>query len=321
MIDVQRLISQNILIVILGPTGSGKTDLSIKLADLIPTEIISADSRQIYRELDIGTAKPNSEQLKKVKHHFIDIINPDENYNAGKFGKDARAVSLKILSKNKLPLITGGSGLYIKSLCEGLFDDDMNEEERIRITRYRKDLEERLKDVGRESLYKELFLVDPISAEKYNDMNPRRLIRALEYFYFHKIPISESHKKQNTDVPFEPIYFGIDFEREMLYKRINLRTELMWENGLVEETSQVLKSGYSADLNSLNTVGYKEAIDYIEGKISENEAIDLIKQNTRRYAKRQMTWFRKNQNINWINPNEIEPIEFIKNNFKNTYGI
>ncbi|TAL70905.1 MAG: tRNA (adenosine(37)-N6)-dimethylallyltransferase MiaA [Bacteroidetes bacterium] len=292
------------VIIILGPTASGKTEASVELSKLIDCEVISADSRQIYRFLDIGTAKPTKEAQKQVKHHFIDILNPDEYYSAGLFGSQAESVISDLSGKKKIPLIVGGSGLYIKALCEGLFREDLKNN----TSDIRKNITNKLELFGIDVLYDELKKIDVESTNLYFDRNPRRILRALEYFYSTGFPISKAHKEKKDRKTFKTLYFGIHFEREELYKRINTRAELMWENGLESETRKVLKIGYTPELNSLNTVGYKECIAYLNSDISRERAIELTKQNTRRYAKRQMTWFRKINDIKWLNGGDSKKI-------------
>jgi tRNA dimethylallyltransferase len=223
---------------------------------------------------------------------------PDDYYSAGLFGDQATARAEEIFSRGRLPVVVGGSGLYIKALCEGLFKEDQTLEEKPEI---RKELEDRLATHGIDPLYAELLNVDKESALKYEDKNPRRILRALEYYYLSGIPISKDWQKSAPQKDFNVVYFGIMPDRPALYEKINLRSEIMWNSGLIEETKRVLSMGYSPSLNSLNTVGYKETIDYIDGKLSAPEAIEKIKQNTRRYAKRQMTWFRRNSRIHWLN--------------------
>ena len=288
------------VIVITGATASGKTSLSFELSKHLDLEIISADSRQVYKYLNIGTAKPSQKELNEIPHHFIDIIDPSEDYSAGQFGDEALITIKEIHSRNKTPLIVGGSGLYVKALCEGLFEEVKSEDRNL----IRDNLNERLIDNGIEDLYSELMEVDPESAKLYNDKNPRRIIKALEHFRITGEKLSESWESNNTlRDELNAIYFAIDHDREILYDRINKRTELMWENGLVEETKNVLEIPYSKDLNSLNTVGYKEVIAYLDGKMSKEEAIEEMKKNTRRYAKRQLTWCRNQiEDLNWLNP-------------------
>jgi len=309
-----ELLESKTVPVITGPTASGKTGLSLRLAEIIPLEIVSADSRQIYKFMNICTAKPSDDELKSVKHHFIDILAPDEDYNAGRFGDEAERIVEDIFSRGKLPVVVGGSGLYIQSLCEGLFAQDEN----IALKGIRSFLNEKLEKKGRDYLYMELEKIDKAAAEKYQDKNPRRVLRALEYYYTYGESILNSRKQKKTKRNFNYKYFGINFEREKLYERINLRSELMWRNGLLDETVKILKMGYSPELNSLNTVGYKETLAYINRKCTEKEAIEEIKKNTRRYAKRQMTWFRKISEMHWFDvkdykEEEIPGIEILKN--------
>jgi tRNA dimethylallyltransferase len=275
---------------IFGPTASGKTRLALEIAKHLPVEIISADSRQIYKYLNIGTAKPSIDELNEVKHHFIDILNPDEYFSAGVFAEEAEKCINDIYLKNKLPLVVGGTGLYIKSLFEGLFhEDDDSKEKRMKI---KNELNEILSIKGKDELYELLLNFDSKSAELYSDKNPRRIIRALEHFYITGEKLSDNFGI-DTFSNLEPYYISIEWDREKLYSIINQRVIQMWDGGLVEETKSIIENGYNKTLNSLNTVGYKETIDYLENNISKDRAIELIQQNTRRYAKRQITWFKK----------------------------
>jgi len=297
------------LFVLTGPTASGKTELALALSDYLPIEIVSADSRQIYRFMDIGTAKPTKDELSLVSHHFIDIKNPDEYYSAGMFENDADNIIQQIIARGKIPLIVGGSGLYIKALCEGFFQDEASSRELLAI---REQLEQELAEKGRLALYQELSYVDPISAEKYSDMNPRRVIRALSHYRLTGIPFSVSHSSQLVEKNYNCHYIGIDIPRNFLYEKINLRTLNMWNNGLLKETVKLLEMGYTEKLNALNTVGYKETIQFIKGNLTENETISKIQQNTRHYAKRQLTWYRNQcQEIKWLNQNLTENIKFL----------
>ncbi len=296
-IKLKELRNQNVLPVILGPTASGKTELSLRLAEIYDCEIISADSRQIYRYMDIGTSKPDKSILASIPHHFIDILNPDENYSAGKFEHYGRIVIEAIRSRDHIPIVVGGTGLYIKALCEGLFNFSDSEQD----PGIRKKLENELNKIGREAFYEKLKAIDPISAENYSDKNPRRVIRALEFYENTGIPFSEAQNNGHSqEIQYDCLYFGISMERINLYKRISERCENMWGNGLIEETSKLLSMGYSKYLNSMNTIGYKEAIRYLEGELNYDEGLELFKKNTRHFAKRQLTWFRKNEKIQWI---------------------
>ena len=293
------------VIVLAGPTCSGKTSLSILLADKLNTEIISADSRQFYKYLDIGTAKPDKHILKKVKHHFINILEPDEYFNVSLFEKRALNIIDGLLDKNKIPIVAGGSGLYIKALTEGIFDEaDINEEIRNKFMLIKKER-------GKEGLYKELKLVDPESAAKMLPQNWKRVLRALEVYYSTGQPIWKFHEKQERKVDIEFKMYGLNWKREILYKNIELRIDSMIDNGLIEEIKYILDKGYSKTLNSLNTVGYKEIISYLDGEISLDRAVDLIKRNTRRYAKRQMTWFRGVEGMHWFDVASFDDLDNI----------
>jgi tRNA dimethylallyltransferase len=291
----EYILKNRILIVIGGPTASGKTSLSIELAQKLGSEIVSADSRQIYKYMDIGTAKPTKEELSAAKHHFIDIIEPDEYYSAGVYGKQAEQLVNNLFDSQICPIVVGGSGLYIKALCEGLFDENANTDYR----EIRKFLENELTSYGIDHLYEKLKNIDIVSYNLYSDKNPRRIIRALEYFELFGRPISSAHVESAEFRTFKPFYFAIDWDRNILYDRINKRTKLMWQEGLLEESKNLI-TRYSTELNSLNTVGYKETFQYIEKVITEEKAIELIAQHTRNYAKRQITWFKKVSGINWI---------------------
>lgn len=297
-------------IVILGPTASGKTAVSIELARHLKIEIISADSRQLYKYLDIGTAKPDSNELAAVPHHFIDHINPDEYYSAGSFGNEAAEVMDRIFGNRKTPVIVGGSGLYIKALCEGFFDEQIDKKEQMEV---RGEIEARSEEIGMDKLYLELWKVDPVSAKMYKDKNPKRIVRALEYYELTGVPFSKAHEK-NKQRNFNSVYFGIERDRQELYERINLRAEQMWRGGLIEEINRVLGMGYSKSLNSLNTVGYKEAISFLKGEMAEEDALEKMKRNTRRYAKRQMTWFSRQNDVTWLSgtPKEIAEKIYLK---------
>ena len=283
------------VIVIAGPTCSGKTNLAIRVAERIDSEIISADSRQVYKYLDIGTAKPSKAELKKVKHHLIDHTLPHGLFNAGMFVDEAEKIISRLHSENKIPVVAGGTGLYIKSLTDGIINSvDTNQE-------LRDELLGKRKQFGNEYLYNELKRVDPKSSDSMLPQNWKRVIRALEVYYISGKPIWQhfDEQKKNTDNQF--FQFGITRERAVLYERIEQRVDMMIENGLVDEVKHLLKKGCSKEINALNTVGYKEIISYLENEISLVRAVELIKRNTRRYAKRQITWFKADNRIDWIN--------------------
>ncbi len=285
------------VIVIVGPTGSGKTKLSLMLVELLNSEIISADSRQIFKFLDIGTAKPTKEELKKVKHHLIDKINPDQDYNASKFAADAEQIIKQIFEQKKIPIVIGGSGLYIKALIDGIAESaDTNSELREELLTLRKKM-------GNEYLYNELKKVDKVSAEKMLPQNWKRVIRALEVYKLTGKPIWMHYQNQQIEREFSFKQIGLNWKRGELYKNIENRVDKMIEDGFIDEVKSILKMGYSRNINALNTVGYKEIIEYLDNRISLDRAIELIKRNTRRYAKRQMTWFNADKRIEWFNIN------------------
>ena len=304
------------VIVICGATASGKTEVSLELAKYLTVEIISADSRQVYKHLNIGTAKPDKSELNAIPHHFIDFLDLDAAYSAGEFGNQAYKKVIEISKNGKIPIVVGGSGLYIKGLCEGFFDEETIDENNIENTeenpnQIRQELELDLEKKGIDFLYEKLKEIDKPLYDLYSDKNPRRILRALEYYFINKIPLSKAQKNKTERELIQPLYFAIDLRRDILYERINRRVEKMWQNGLVQETEKVLmlqkKLGYSETLNSLNTVGYKETIAFLKGEFSEEKAISEIQKNTRHYAKRQLTWFRKVERIKFLQgkPNEI----------------
>ncbi len=285
------------VLAIVGPTASGKTPLSVLVAEQLNGEIVSADSRQIYRHLDIGTAKPTREELKRIRHHFIDILNPTEEYSAGQYGTEARRTVQQILRRGRTPILTGGSGLYLKAVIDGLFEGPGKDPD----LRYR--LEQQVKTEGAESLYETLKRIDPVSAEKTSPTKPRRIIRALEVYYATGTPISRFHIEQKREPSFAFVQVGLDWERKELYQRINDRVEGMMLRGFVEEVERLREMGFERTSNALNTVGYKEMFDYLEGNVSLEEAVELMKRNTRRFAKRQLTWFRADKRIAWLKVN------------------
>lgn len=294
---------ERIVIVIAGPTCSGKTDVAISLAQKINGEIISADSRQIYKYLTIGTAKPSIEQLGKVKHHFIDELEPDVEFNASKFEVEAIEIIKKIFEKGKTPMVVGGSGLYIRALVDGIMNSVETDFD------YRQELYEQREKFGNEFIYEQLKKVDPKSADEMLPQNWKRVVRALEVFHLTGEPIWKHQDEFERDLDFEFVQFGLRWERETLYKNIDSRVDKMIEHGLVNEVEGILGRGFTKELYSLNTVGYKEIISYLNNEISLEPAVELIKRNTRRYAKKQMTWFRRDERINWLNMNESPRLE------------
>lgn len=298
----------NNLLILLGPTGVGKTDISIKLAQKIPNmEIISADSMQIYKYMDIGTAKPDKTILKSIKHHMIDIIEPSENFDVIQYSKLTVKIILDIFKRGKIPILMGGSGLYISSIINPLFIGPAKNIE------YRKILEEEAKIHGKKYLHEKLSKIDPVSASKIEPNDLRRIIRALEVYKSTGKTISYLQKKALNENPkFKYHIIGLERSRESLYRRINLRVDKMIKGGFIEEARMLKKMGYKEDLNSMQGLGYKQVNKYFNGIYSQEEAIDLIKIETRHYAKRQMTWFNnKIKNIEWIDLDEYDEDEII----------
>lgn len=282
------------VLVIVGPTASGKTKYSIEIAKKFNGEIISADSRQIYKHISIATAIPEKEQRELIKHHFIEELELEVEYNAGKFGIDGRQRIEDIFRRNKTPIVVGGSGLYIKSLIDGLFESEPVSPE------IREKLNKLLEKKGKDYLYNELLKIDPETALKLKPHFFRRVIRALEVYYQTGEKMSNLQKNK-PEINFDFLQIGLNVERSFLYEKINNRVDTMIKRGLIAEIEKLYKKGYNyIKYNSLNTVGIKEVFQYFEGEFSYNEMIEKIKQNTRRYAKRQMTWFRKDKRIIWI---------------------
>jgi tRNA dimethylallyltransferase len=244
--------------------------------------------------MDIGTAKPTAEERLRITHHFVDHVNPDEHFDAGLFGQEGRIILNSIFEKGKIPVVSGGSGLYIRSLIDGLFEGPKQD------AALRSDMQKRITMEGAESLLAELAKADPLSAQKLLPTNVHRIMRALEVYYLTGIPISQLQKDNGIDIDFTPLFFGLNWDRKILYDRINKRTLNMIETGLIEEVKHLLALGYSKDLKSFHTVGYKEPIEYLEGKIEYEQMINLIQQYTRNYAKRQLTWFRADERITWL---------------------
>ncbi len=282
------------VIAIAGPTCSGKSDIAFQLAKKIQTEIVSADSRQIYKELTIGTAKPPQAYLNEIRHHFINHISITNSYDVGKYSTEAIQIIERIFSQHKIPIVVGGSGLYINSLLYGIFEGPSAD------IKVRKKLENELLEKGIDFLFEKLKKVDEKTAEKIDRENPRRIIRALEVFEISGRPISQLQSEKPIKRNYDFHIIGINWNRKILYERINRRVDSMMKDGLVDEVEEVLSFGIDKNLNALQTVGYKEVIDFLERKINYEEMIELIKRNTRRYVKRQMTWFKKDKNIKWL---------------------
>ena len=286
-----NFIMTKILISIVGPTAIGKTALSIKLARHFRTEIISADSRQFFKEMNIGTAVPSLDELNTAKHHFIQHISVKDNYSVGDFERDAISRIREIHNDNDVVVMVGGSGLYVKAVTKGL-DNFPQVDEKIRL-----DLNEKLKNEGLEVLQKQLKILDTKAYEAIAIDNPQRVVRALEICISTTKPYSSFLTNPEKNRNFKTISIGLDAERSIIYDRINQRVDIMVKNGLIEEARELF--GHK-DLNALKTVGYKELFKYFEGEWTLDFAISEIKKNTRRFAKRQLTWFRKDESIKWF---------------------
>ena len=292
------------LIVIVGPTGSGKTDLSLDMAEHFHAPIISTDSRQFYRGIPIGTAQPTDEELQRVEHHFIASHELTDEFNCGAYEEAAIKRLDELFQTHSCVVAVGGSGLYIKALCEGM--DEMPNAD----TELRTRLAERLQTEGLDILAAELQQLDPLYYDVVDRRNPARVMRALEVCLTTGKPYSSLRVGEKHQRPFNIIKIGVDMEREILYKRIDDRVDKMIDMGLEQEARKVYPLRH---LNSLQTVGYREFFDYFDAKITRDEAIELIKRNSRRYAKRQMTWFRRDEQIAWFEPNNRKGIiEYIE---------
>jgi tRNA dimethylallyltransferase len=290
------------LIIIAGPTAVGKTSISIKLANRLEGEIISADSMQIYKYMDIGSAKVTKEEMEGIPHHLIDIIDPKINYSAAQFKKDAETCINDITSRGRVPMLVGGTGLYINSLIYNYgFTEAVKDES------YRRELEELALEKGKEYVHGLLKEVDPDSYNRLYPNDLKRVIRALEVHKLTGKTIGEFNNNENIfDIPYNLYYFVLTMDRSILYERINTRVDIMLEKGLVDEVIKLKKMGYTSNMQSMKGIGYKEILFYLEGSISFLEAVDMIKQGSRNYAKRQLTWFRKDNRVNWIDKESFE---------------
>lgn len=284
------------ILCVVGPTASGKTDYAVELALKCGGEVVSCDSMQIYKHMDIGTAKPTADEMKGVKHHMIDIIEPNESFSVARFSEMARECIDDILLRGKMPVLCGGTGLYFDSTINNINFIQMDTDEE-----YRKYLESAAKEFGNEYVYKILKRVDEESAESIHPNNLKRVIRALEIYKTTGKKKSELDKEQLSEPLYEPEITGLMRDREVLSDRINKRVDIMMEKGLVEEVSELIKMGIDTEATSMQAIGYKEIIEYLDGKTSLSDAVDKIKRESRRYAKRQLTWFKRNEKIHWIN--------------------
>lgn len=299
------MINNKTTIFIVGPTCSGKSDIAFELAVKYNSKIVSADSRQIYKELNIGTAKPPDNYLQRIQHFFINHISINDEYNVAKYVSEANPVIDKILDEKKLPIICGGTGLYINSLLFGIFEGPGKNNE------IRNQLEFELKENGIEYLYQKLLSLDPIAANNIDRFNSRRIIRALEVFLVTGKSIKLFQQEQKKEKRNDAIIFGINWDRTELYNRINQRVDDMIRSGLIDEAFDLYQNYKDKNLVAFQTVGYQELFEFFDGYISKEEAIEKIKMNTRRFAKRQLTWFRANKDIIWIEIDRSLNLKFI----------
>jgi tRNA dimethylallyltransferase len=283
------------ILVICGPTASGKSDLALRLAERLEAEIINADSMQVYRGMDIGTAKPSATERTRIPHHLIDSVEPDQPFSAADFADAADAAIADITARNKRPIVVGGTGLYIRSLLKGLVDSPAGTEE------IRRELHAEAERRGNEAMLEELRLVDPELAERMHPNNLLRIIRALEVYRQTGIPLSRYQQEHGfSKQRYDSLQIGVQVERPLLYSRIDQRVEQMLELGLQREVQHLLDAGYSPDAKAMRSIGYKEMAAHLAGECELNEAIRLIKRNTRHYAKRQLTWFKADRDIIWL---------------------
>ncbi len=291
----------NKLVIITGPTAVGKSELSIELAKRLNGEIISADSIQVYKGLDIGSAKITEEETQGIKHHLIDVLSPKEDFNIYIFKEMANKAIEEIVKKDKIPIIVGGTGFYIQSV---IYDIDFKKEDNSAI---RNELEKVSDKKGSEYLHNMLREIDEESAEKIHPHNTKRVIRAIEYYKLNNRPISEHNDEERAKDPvYDAKYFVLTDDREKLYDKINSRVDKMVDSGLVNEVKGLMKLGLDSSYNSMQGIGYKEISEYLNGKTTLDEAIDNIKKNTRHFAKRQLTWFRREDNVIWIDKSKYD---------------
>ena len=298
------------VIIIGGPTGIGKTAVAIRIAQRFGGEIVNADSMQIYRKMDTGTAKPTPKEQALVKHHLIDIINPDQPFDAVRFSDMAGKIITPLVEKQILPLVVGGTGLYIKALTQGLFRENSSDQ------KIREELKQIAETHGSEHLYRNLKQIDPATAHRLHPNDTFRIIRALEVYRVTGAPISDFHNTHRfSDRPYRTLKIGLDMDRKILYDRIDKRVDAMIDEGIVTEVKQLLSMGYSADLKSMQSIGYRHMADFIEGRLEWDEALDTMKRDTRRYAKRQLTWFRKDPEMIWFHPEQWDGMADLIGNF------
>jgi tRNA dimethylallyltransferase len=288
------------IVVICGPTGIGKTSGAITLAETCNGEIVGADSMQIYRLMEIGTAKPTPEEQARIPHHLIDIITPEVSFDAAQYEKIARKIISDLHERGKLPIVTGGTGFYNKALTQGLFDTIPHDPE------VRKRLKEEADTLGGDTLHNRLLTCDPETARKLHPNDTYRVVRALEVFETTGKPLSFHHKAHRfSGRHYRQLKIGLTIPREALYERINSRVDLMLQAGLLDEVRTLLEKGYGPELKSMQSIGYRHMVDFIAGRLDWQETVRTMKRDTRRYAKRQMVWFKADPEIHWLAPDQL----------------
>jgi tRNA dimethylallyltransferase len=289
---------RGVIVAIVGPTGVGKTRLALEVAEHVPVEVVSADSRTVYRWMDIGTAKPTREEQARVPHHLLDVVDPDESYSLALYQRQALAAIERIQARGKVPLLVGGAGLYVSAVCEGLTLPEVAPD-----PTFRARMEARAQDEGWQALQRELAAVDAVSAERIDPKNVRRVIRALEVFHATGTPFSAFQRKSEHS-PLTCMTIGMQLERRALYARIDARIDAWMANGFVEEVAALLARGFSPQLPSMSGLGYRQVAEYLAGEIDLETAVERFKSATHQYAKRQMTWFGARSAIDWVDLSE-----------------
>lgn len=289
------------LIVLTGPTAVGKTSLSISLAKAVKGEIISADSMQVYKKMDIGSAKIRSEEMQGIPHYLVDVLEPEEEFHIVKFQQMAKKAMEDIYSRGKIPILVGGTGFYIQAVTKDIdFTEAQQEND------YRKELEALAEEKGGEHLHEMLRKVDPVSSDAIHAHNVKRVIRALEFYHQNGSPISAHNEEQKQhESPYNLAYFVLNMPRELLYERIDLRVDQMMKEGLLEEVARLKEEGCHRGMVSMQGLGYKEILAYLDGEYPLEEAVRVLKRDTRHFAKRQLTWFRREQEVTWVNKDQF----------------
>ena len=301
-------ISRKPVIVLVGPTAVGKSCVGLEVAKVLGTEILTADSTQVYRGMDIGTDKPSQAECQEVPHHLIDLVNPDEPFNVGEYRRYAVAEIYRLHNERRIPLVVGGTGLYVRALLHGLWSGPPVD------WALRGQLEQEAQEQGLAALYHELAEVDPLIARRVHPNDSTKMLRALEIYRQTGLPASQVHQEHGfQEQPFFALVLGLTMDREALYRRIESRVHVEIDNGLVEETRRLLAKGYSRNLTSMKSLGYRQMAGFLEGEYGFEEAVRQLKRDTRHFAKRQMTWFRKEPNIEWLEISHNESMATIIN--------